>query len=297
MLWDRLFRLKARGKTLVITTHYMDEAEQLCDRLVVMDQGRIVAEGSPLELILAHSTREVAELRFGVGDHAALAERVADLAERVEVLPDRCCSTPTTARPPSRRARARARTRAMCSCAARPSRTCSCGSPDGPWSIDGRRARAAGAAALEMVSGRCLLAHRPTGAPGRARSSPRSSCRGSTWPRSACCWAVRRRRRLPARRRPVVPRVRGPRAPRRVRHADRDRGDHLAGHGHAQVGPDLLRDDLVPACGGGHRAAQLLFVMFRVGTRARCSGGDVAFGVFGSVGACWPRCRSACWSG
>jgi lipooligosaccharide transport system ATP-binding protein len=89
LLWDRLFRLKQRGVTLVLTTHYMDEAEQLCDRLVVMDGGEIVAEGSPLELIREHSTREVAELRFGVGEHDALAERVADLADRVEVLPDR----------------------------------------------------------------------------------------------------------------------------------------------------------------------------------------------------------------
>ena len=89
LLWDRLFRLKQRGVTLVITTHYMDEAEQLCDRLVVMDGGAIVAEGSPLQLIRAHSTREVAELRFGVGEHEDLAERVADLAVRVEVLPDR----------------------------------------------------------------------------------------------------------------------------------------------------------------------------------------------------------------
>jgi lipooligosaccharide transport system ATP-binding protein len=89
LLWDRLFRLKARGVTLVITTHYMDEAEQLCDRLVVMDAGLIVAEGSPLELIARHSTREVAELRFGVGEHEAVADRVADLADRVEVLPDR----------------------------------------------------------------------------------------------------------------------------------------------------------------------------------------------------------------
>ncbi len=89
LLWDRLFRLKQRGVTLVITTHYMDEAEQLCDRLVVMDGGEIVAEGSPLTLIREHSTREVAELRFGVGEHEALAERVADLADRVEVLPDR----------------------------------------------------------------------------------------------------------------------------------------------------------------------------------------------------------------
>src|SRR5690348_14067552 len=71
VLWDRLFRLKQQGVTLVITTHYMDEAEQLCDRLVVMDKGVIAAEGSPLELIRAHSTREVAELRFPVGDHDA----------------------------------------------------------------------------------------------------------------------------------------------------------------------------------------------------------------------------------
>jgi lipooligosaccharide transport system ATP-binding protein len=89
LVWDRLFRLKSRGVTLVLTTHYMDEAEQLCDRLVVMDAGRIVAEGSPLDLIREHSTREVAELRFGVGDHEGLAARVSDLAERVEVLPDR----------------------------------------------------------------------------------------------------------------------------------------------------------------------------------------------------------------
>jgi lipooligosaccharide transport system ATP-binding protein len=89
LVWDRLFRLKAQGVTLILTTHYMDEAEQLCDRLVVMDGGRIVAEGSPLDLIAQHSTREVAELRFGVGQHEELAARVEDLAERVEVLPDR----------------------------------------------------------------------------------------------------------------------------------------------------------------------------------------------------------------
>jgi len=88
-LWDQLFRLKHTGVTLVITTHYMDEAEQLCDRLVVMDKGVIAAEGSPRELIAAHSTREVAELRFGVGEHEALAHKVDDLGERVEVLPDR----------------------------------------------------------------------------------------------------------------------------------------------------------------------------------------------------------------
>ncbi|WP_106299076.1 ABC transporter ATP-binding protein [Knoellia remsis] len=89
VLWDQLFRLKQAGVTLVVTTHYMDEAEQLCDRLVVMDKGLIAAEGSPRELIAAHSTREVAELRFGVGEHEAIADKVADLGERVEVLPDR----------------------------------------------------------------------------------------------------------------------------------------------------------------------------------------------------------------
>jgi lipooligosaccharide transport system ATP-binding protein len=93
VVWDRLFRLKQQGVTLVLTTHYMDEAEQLCDRLVVMDKGLIVAEGSPLTLIREHSTREVAELRFGVASegnsHEALAEKVADLGHRTEVLPDR----------------------------------------------------------------------------------------------------------------------------------------------------------------------------------------------------------------
>ncbi len=88
-LWDRLFRLKQEGVTLVITTHYMDEAEQLCDRLVVMDNGLIVAEGSPAQLIREHSTREVAELRFGIGEHEAMAPKLEDLADRVEALPDR----------------------------------------------------------------------------------------------------------------------------------------------------------------------------------------------------------------
>lgn len=89
VVWDRLFRLKQQGVTLVLTTHYMDEAEQLCDRLVVMDKGLIVAEGSPTALIREYSTREVAELRFAVGENERIAPKVEDLAERVEVLPDR----------------------------------------------------------------------------------------------------------------------------------------------------------------------------------------------------------------
>ncbi|OGN83975.1 MAG: ABC transporter [Chloroflexi bacterium GWC2_73_18] len=123
LLWERLYRLKQRGVTLVLTTHYMDEAEQLCDRLVIMDKARIVAEGSPRELIERYATREVLELRFSEADREALGtgpgadpadrvasgddraapgesrhdgrgdgrldERFAGLAERVEALPDR----------------------------------------------------------------------------------------------------------------------------------------------------------------------------------------------------------------
>jgi len=89
VLWDRLFRLKHQGVTLVVTTHYMDEAEQLCDRLVVMDGGRIVAHGSPAELIAAHSSREVVELRFPPGGQPHAEAAVNRLVERVEALPDR----------------------------------------------------------------------------------------------------------------------------------------------------------------------------------------------------------------
>jgi lipooligosaccharide transport system ATP-binding protein len=91
VLWDRLYRLKADGVTLIITTHYMDEAEQLCDRLAVMDGGRIVADGSPRELIEAHVTREVLELRFAVGTQEAVAARLREvqLGQRIERLPDR----------------------------------------------------------------------------------------------------------------------------------------------------------------------------------------------------------------
>ncbi len=89
LVWERLFRLKQQGVTLVLTTHYMDEAEQLCDRLVVMDAGRIVAEGSPRALIDAHSTREVVELRFAADSQEDYAGKLGGLGERLEVLPDR----------------------------------------------------------------------------------------------------------------------------------------------------------------------------------------------------------------
>ncbi len=131
LLWDRLYRLKQRGVTLVLTTHYMDEAEQLCDRLVVMDKAHIVAEGSPRELIEEHSSREVAELRFPP-DVARLARRqldaaLAGLGDRVEHLPDRLLvyaadgEAVAEARP---RARPSARERAGPAVAR--SRTCSC---------------------------------------------------------------------------------------------------------------------------------------------------------------------------
>ncbi|HEX2772559.1 MAG TPA: ABC transporter ATP-binding protein [Micromonosporaceae bacterium] len=89
LVWERLFRLKQQGVTLVLTTHYMDEAEQLCDRLVVMDRGRIVAEGSPRELIERYSTREVVELRFPTDPQEVFAGKLEGIGERVEVLPDR----------------------------------------------------------------------------------------------------------------------------------------------------------------------------------------------------------------
>lgn len=89
LLWERLFRLKQRGVTLVLTTHYMDEAEQLCDRLVVMDGGRIVAEGSPRSLIEAHSSPEVVEVRFGGQELADFVAPLAGIGDRVDVLPDR----------------------------------------------------------------------------------------------------------------------------------------------------------------------------------------------------------------
>ena len=153
LLWERLYQLKSEGVTQVLTTHYMDEAEQLCDRLVIMDEGRIVGEGSPRELIAAHSTREVVELRFA-DDRAradaveridGLADRVEELADRVLLYTDDGDASPRTARPTS----AWPRPRPWCGGPA--SRTSSSGSPAGPSrSSDGdtdpaprRRARGA----------------------------------------------------------------------------------------------------------------------------------------------------------
>ena len=89
VLWDRLFRLKERGTALVLTTHYMDEAEQLCDRLIVVDKGQIMAEGTPASLIREHSSREVLEVRFGSDRNEQVAPQLEGIGDRVEVLPDR----------------------------------------------------------------------------------------------------------------------------------------------------------------------------------------------------------------
>jgi lipooligosaccharide transport system ATP-binding protein len=88
-IWDRLYRLKRRGATLLLTTHYMDEAEQLCDRLVIMDAGKIIAEGSPRQLIERYSTPEVLELRLPEEARASLDGRLSALTDRVQALPDR----------------------------------------------------------------------------------------------------------------------------------------------------------------------------------------------------------------
>jgi lipooligosaccharide transport system ATP-binding protein len=89
ILWDRLFRLKELGVTLLLTTHFMDEAEQLCGRLIVMDKGKIMAEGSPAELIRKYSTKEVVELRFGSEKNAEMAEKLHHTCDHIEQLPDR----------------------------------------------------------------------------------------------------------------------------------------------------------------------------------------------------------------
>ena len=89
VVWDRLYQLKREGVTLIITTHYMDEAEQLCDRLVVMDKGRIVAEGPPRDLIERYSTRDVLEMRFEPADRRRAIPIIEEVAKRTENLPDK----------------------------------------------------------------------------------------------------------------------------------------------------------------------------------------------------------------
>ena len=125
VVWDRLYRLKRQGVTLLLTTHYMDEAEQLCDRLVVMDKGKIVAEGSPPALIEQYSTREVVELRFGDEQPDDFTYWTDGLVSRVEPLPDRVLLYTTTATPHRTGSTSAASSPKACSCAGAPSRTSS----------------------------------------------------------------------------------------------------------------------------------------------------------------------------
>ena len=126
LLWDRLYRLKQQGVTLILTTHYMDEAEQLCDRLVVMDKARIVAEGSPRALIEQHATKEVLELRFRPEELATLDGRLDGLASASSTCPTGCCCTPPTAMPRRWRSTSAACGPRACWSAGARSRTCSC---------------------------------------------------------------------------------------------------------------------------------------------------------------------------
>ena len=126
VLWDRLFRLKERGTTLVLTTHYMDEAEQLCDRLIVVDKGRIMAEGTPASLIREHSSREVLEVRFGSDRNEQVAAAAAGhrRTRRGAARPHPHLHR-TTASRRSSASRARGSSRSPASCGARASRMCS----------------------------------------------------------------------------------------------------------------------------------------------------------------------------
>ena len=63
LIWEQLMRLRSQGSTIVLTTHYMDEAERLCDRLVIMNDGKILAEGSPSELIMKHLGANIVEVQ------------------------------------------------------------------------------------------------------------------------------------------------------------------------------------------------------------------------------------------
>ena len=140
LLWDRLYRLKQDGVTLVITTHYMDEAEQLCDRLVVMDQGRFAAEGSPRQLIEEYATKEVVEMRFAPGEHEQVAPSRAELADRQEVLPDRLLLYADDGDAALAEVARWATSPGGRSCGGRRWRTCSSASPGAPWSTEPKTA-------------------------------------------------------------------------------------------------------------------------------------------------------------
>jgi len=83
LLWEKLRQLRSRDKTLILTTHYMDEAERLCDRLVIMEHGRILDEGSPRDLLSRHVARDVIEIRGPAATRRDLAERADRRVQKV----------------------------------------------------------------------------------------------------------------------------------------------------------------------------------------------------------------------
>ena len=91
LVWRKLRLLRERGVTILLTTHYMDEAENLCDRLIIMDQGKALAEGRPRDLIRQHAGREVLELHLSPEENAAVVERLVPMlgeGGRVEQVED-----------------------------------------------------------------------------------------------------------------------------------------------------------------------------------------------------------------
>ena len=264
LVWERLFRLKQQGVTLVLTTHYMDEAEQLCDRLVVMDGGQIVAEGSPRALIeaLLHPRGGRAALRRPSRRSSSSTSWPAS-ASGSSRCPTGSCSTSTTATTRSPRCTTGRSTRPACWCAAARSKTCSCTSPAGRWSTDGRRRHPPGAGAL----GRRLVGLRIP--PGRLPAHlarfgvlARSSCRCSRCSASASASAPTCTGGVGG---VPLPRLRRARPDRLDRHAGRDRrldrgrcsatssGTKIY---YAQAAAPLRVGDIL----GGH----LLFIVFRV---------------------------------
>ena len=240
LLWDRLYRLKQRGVTLVLTTHYMDEAEQLCDRLVVMDKAKIVAEGSPRELIERYSTREVTELRFA-------ARRPGD-ARRPARRPRRADRAPAGPGPALRRRRRGGRrrgprARAPAGDGARPAVLAGGRVPAPDRPLAGRLMRA-GADAGRSAGSAASSSTDWSSTGGRSGRSIFSSFLTPVLFLAAMGLGPRRvrRRRQPGARRRVVPGVPRARPARGDVHADRRvRGD-VPDHGRARLEPRLPRD-------------------------------------------------------
>ena len=260
VLWDRLFRLKQDGVTLILTTHYMDEAEQLCDRLVVMDRGRIVAARLAARLIEAHVTREVLELRFPVGEQESSAETIRSASGPVAARLGRRAarpaswSTPTTARPPSRTSTNVGLSPLTALVRRATSRTCSSSSPAARWSTDRAHLWRSFGYWMHAVP-EDLARHdrdqrrQPAALPARHRRRPRRP---------------RRHARAGAARRRVVPRVLRTRAARRGGDADRLHGGIRPGRDGGRLGRPYRAAATTPLEPSEIMGGHLLFMAFRV---------------------------------